>query len=272
MTRGREDRTDPVRKDYIAVAKGETRDETRFIADHWAAIWAREGGPAAALSDIRRTEEYTTIAAEIERLPERARIVDGGCGLGAWTAHLRARGFDAIGLDIAEPTVAELGRLFGPSAFRVADIRATGLPNESADFLFSWGVFEHFEDGLQPCLREACRLLKPGALLAISVPFDNLRHSLSGTRAASPEPPGVPLRFYQWRLTRREMARELAIAGFETDRIVPIGKTSGLQRALARTGRFAAPLARILSPIVPALVVAHMLLAVARKPADAGER
>ncbi|MBN9495467.1 MAG: methyltransferase domain-containing protein [Alphaproteobacteria bacterium] len=255
-----------MRKDHMAVRSGEARDETRFIADHWAAIWREEGGPAKAIADVTRAEEYRAIAPVLDALPAGARVLDGGCGLGAWTQHMRTRGFDAVGLDIAEETVAQLNGLFGGGSFRVADIRATGLPGASFDFYFSWGVFEHFEDGQQGCLREAYRLLKPGARLAISVPFDNLRHALAGAGAVITEPPGAPMRFYQWRLTRRELARELAIAGFAVERIVPIGKISGLQRALGRAGRFAPPLARVLAPLVPARAVAHMLLAVARKP------
>ncbi|NJL70853.1 MAG: class I SAM-dependent methyltransferase, partial [Candidatus Competibacteraceae bacterium] len=155
------------------------------------------------------------MARYFDRLPPKARLLDGGCGLGEFVVHLTRKGFLTIGLDISRKTVEELRRLFPDMSFEAGDIRATGLPDSSVDGYFSWGTFEHFEAGLEPCMTEALRILQPGGLLFITVPFDNLRHAL---RAASDwrgtaTPPVLPARFYQWRLTRGELRDTLARCG-----------------------------------------------------------
>jgi SAM-dependent methyltransferase len=113
----------------------------------------------------------------------------------------------------------------------MGDIRSTGFPDATFDAYFSWGVFEHFESGLQDCVREAFRIVKPGGLLFVSVPLDNLRHAILGS-LARPRQAEDRLRFYQWRLTRAELARELGIGGFEVLDVQPINKRQGVLRSL----------------------------------------
>ena len=49
---------------------------------------------------------------------------------------------------------------------------------------------------------------------------------------ARPRPAGARLRFYQWRLTPAEIARELEIGGFAVVETRPIHKKQGVLRAL----------------------------------------
>ncbi len=255
----------------MATDGASDEDETAFVERYWSAVWDLQGGPKGAYDKIPRKAEYRVMAPYIERLPKGAALLDGGCGLGDWTVYFSRHGYAATGLDISRETVAKLNTLFPDVAFAVGDIRDTGLPAESLDGYFSWGVFEHFESGLGPCVSEAWRLLKPGGYLFVSVPMDNLRHAvngvLAGLAAAAPA-----ARFYQWRLTRAELARELSMVGFEVLEVATIHKRQGVLRALHHglglpyDWFISRALAAVLAPFVPGVLIAHMILAVAKKP------
>ena len=263
-----------MRKDYTIDSDAGAASETEFVERYWTAVWEREGGPKGAIEKIPGKAEFKVMAPYLAKLPPGARLLDGGCGLGDWTLYFSRNGHPTLGLDLSRATVARLKELFPEAEFAVGDIRDTGLDGASFDGYFSWGVFEHFEEGLQPCIGEGYRLLKPGGYLFVSVPFDNLRHSLLGGRAGRGR--AAPIRdanrFYQWRLTRGELCRELAMGGFEILRVKPIHKRQGILRSLHH--EFGLPyewiltkgLSVVLQPFVPGGLVAHMILAVARKP------
>lgn len=268
-----------MKKDYLPVsdaAAGEA--EAAFTEAYWTRIWQGRELSEVARADIERRDEFRVMNRYLGRLPAGSRLLDGGCGLGEWTLYYASRGFQVVGLDISRATVARLQARFPDHKFVVGDVRQTGFEDASFDGYFSWGTFEHFEEGLGPCLEEARRVLRPGGLLCISVPFQNARHvrrdrqplwawdeSFSRTHGYTSS-----MRFYQWRLTKPELQRELELHGFRTLRIEPIHKPDGLHRALQHdlgvTGRLAQRvLLRLLRPIVPASYVAHMVMGVGAK-------
>jgi SAM-dependent methyltransferase len=250
-----------MRKDFL-IDTDLDDSETDFVERYWTEKWDELGGPAGLVDRIPRKPEYKVMAPYIDKLPKGARFLDGGCGLGDWTLHFSRAGY---------PTLQEH---FPEAEFEVGDIRETGLPDASFDAYFSWGTFEHFESGLNPCIAEAYRLLKPGGLLFTSVPFDNLRHAFraAGDWRKSAAPDDSAARFYQWRLTRGEFRELLARENFEVLNIHAIGKRQGVLRSLQH--EFGMPyqwfatraLSAAIAPFVPSGLVAHMLLAVARKP------
>jgi|YelNatPaOPRAMG01_1025707.scaffolds.fasta_scaffold00079_15 SAM-dependent methyltransferase len=153
--------------------------------------------------------------------PPPARVLEAGCGLGAWVIHLAQRGYQAVGVDIEREVVIQGKRESPETPILVADVLALPHPDDCFDAYVSLGVVEHFEEGPQKALREAYRVLKPGGLAFVSVPY------LSATRRLISH----PLRsafffvwrrllrrkdwFWEYRYSKQELARFLEDAGLK---------------------------------------------------------
>lgn len=144
-------------------------------------------------------------------------MLEAGCGLGAWVYLLRKEGFDIIGIDFSLQTIRRLRQAMPGFPVGVGDV--TALPYHSAEFdaYVSLGVVEHFEEGPHLPLREAYRVLRPGGLIFLSVPYMNLIRLLSRPweaiieRSKSNDP---SLEFYQYAYTSWEMQEILRTQGF----------------------------------------------------------
>jgi len=269
-----------MRKDYTPVDdETSAGDEAHFVERHWANVWKSTDG-MPNVSALATRDEYRVIKPYLAQLSPGSRILDGGCGLGEWTLFLGQQGFDVTGLDLIPEVIADLAARFPGQQFACGDIRHTGFAPQSFDACFSWGAFEHFENGIGDCLDEARRILRPGGWLFISVPFQNWRHLLRDTRPLERwdenfDPAAGyrrPQRFYQWRFTRTELQREFELHGFRSERVTPIHKLSGVGRWLQwdfpvfkKNSRAYMAARRVLAEVMPAGYVSHMILGVAQR-------
>lgn len=271
-----------MKKDYIATDIYDTaKDEISFVEKYWTDVWEQRNLSENIDQSVEENEAFPIINKYIENLPDKSRLLDGGCGMGEWVYYYTRRDKEVIGLDISADTVLRLEKHFTNCQFRHGDIRDTGFSDNYFDAMFSWGTFEHFEIGLGECFQEAFRILKPGGLLFVSVPYQNFRHILRDRDAKTQNWNKVintsdktkKTVFYQWRLTKAELASEFLINGFNVKEIHPIAKRTGVKRLLQHSflkitpgHRLFKPVFRTLLPIIPANYASHMIIGVGEKP------
>lgn len=256
-----------MRADFSQITNEEIT-ETQKLDQYWTNNWKTINNQRRPQWKIKAGPEFPVVMKTAPPPGPNVRVFDGGCGLGEWCLLLKETGYETYGLDLSTPTVASLNKEFPDMHFVREDIRKTNFEHNFFDLYISWGTFEHFENGLQDCFKEAYRIIKPGGKLIITVPFYNQRLKDIDKKEGNEMPENSE--FYQWRLMRSELAEEFEKGGFSCDTLSPIYKHQGLSRHLHhRFGLPYGPLNRIisivLSPFIPANRFAHMLIATGTK-------
>jgi len=101
------------------------------------------------------------------------KILESGCGTGRWMAFFEKLGNRAFGIDDSWGPL-RMARKHDPDMNLVrSDALVTPFKSDSFDAAFSSYVAEHFEEGPETLFREIHRVLKPGGLLFVVVPFNN---------------------------------------------------------------------------------------------------
>jgi SAM-dependent methyltransferase len=161
-----------------------------------------------------------TIDAVFDRLlPRDGKILEAGAGRGRWVFHLRRRGLDAVGIELASTEVANAKRSDPDIPIIVGNVLRMPFPDNSFAAVISLGVLEHFEDGPQEAFREIQRVLVPGGLLFVTVPIRNLFRFLVSDPMKAVQTVGRRLRrenlvFEEYRYTRGQFTKILEDAGF----------------------------------------------------------
>jgi SAM-dependent methyltransferase len=211
-------------RQYLPAGLAKGLDET-----HRSEPWEKDfPGTAYYGVHVSIIEKYeTAVPALVEFLGRGGlRILESGCGTGRWMAYVQKLGNRAFGLD---DSAAPL-RVARAHDARMNLVRADALkpPFKAGvfDAAISWYVAEHFPQGPEPLFREIHRLLKPGGLLFVTVPYNN------SFRRAVVNPAvrllgwlyilrGGPLAFTEFRYTKKEMDGFLERTNFEVVRVQP---------------------------------------------------
>lgn len=173
-----------------------------------------------------------------QHLPQKEKILEAGCGLGAWVVYLSEWGYDIEGID-HDTRVIERLKAWRPSLpIAQGDICRLAHADGSLGAYISLGVMEHFEDGCQVAMAEALRVLRPGGLLFFTVPMENpfrklFAHPLRRAYLAWRRRQGDEIHFAEHRYSRREVVELLESSGFEVlqsdwDDFLPKGMSLGL--------------------------------------------
>jgi SAM-dependent methyltransferase len=98
----------------------------------------------------------------------RGRLLDVGCGNGAFLAKMRDLGWEVVGVE-PDPKAARVAREdFGVAVFQ-GRLEEAGLSDGSLDTITMHHVIEHISDPVD-VLRECYRIVKPSGILVIVTP------------------------------------------------------------------------------------------------------
>lgn len=148
------------------------------------------------------------------------KILEAGCGLGGWVHFLKERGHDVIGLEYEQSVVDRVKQYDPDFPIVKGDITDLQYPDNTFGAYVSLGVVEHFEEGPHRPLLEARRVLKPGGLAFVTVPYLSLfrrlfAHPLRSFYFKIRSLRGKKKYYWEYRYTRKELRKFLEQTGFE---------------------------------------------------------
>lgn len=157
------------------------------------------------------TTDWSTFIPEVPG--EKKRALELGCSTGEFLEKLRAKGWQAQGIELAEDP-ARLARARG-FEIHTGTLESANIEEESFDAFFMYMVLEHLQDP-KTTLNEIHRILVPGGWLVFSVPnfacFERVilrNYSL-----------GVQLPRHLQHFTPRHLEALLRAAGFEEIQVI----------------------------------------------------
>lgn len=117
--------------------------------------------------DDAPAEYLDWLAALRRRLPDRARVLDLGCGNGVPVAKaLAAAGHDVTGVDLSDVQVERARRLVPAATFRRADATEVAFPDSTFDAVVCLYALIHMPlDRQPPLLARIAGWLRPGGWL-----------------------------------------------------------------------------------------------------------
>jgi len=149
-------------------------------------------------------------------LPRDAPILEAGGGPAHIVYYLRQRGYPIIGLDYALEALSATHHSLPDLPLLVGDVHALPYVTNSLGAYLSFGVVEHFEQGLRPALTEAFRALRLGGVLVLTVPHSQIVEMLYQIRQRIAPAP------IQRAYDHRELADHVRSVGFADLKITPI--------------------------------------------------
>jgi len=233
---------------------------------HWYLRFVKSIAPSHQNAKANNSKLIRTL---VSVLPQDGKILEAGCGTGWAVAALQEHGFDIEGVDYSEPLIEEVKKYKPELPVSVGDVCNLQVPDSYYAGYVSIGVIEHRLDGPEPFLQEAYRVIEPGGIACIAVPYFNPARRVKA-RLGRYSSSSNNLEFYQYGFSKQEFAKYLTEHGFSLEGYVYYGTIRNFQEEFAPIYSFLV-YRRFLSWL-PSLLdnfdflgVTHMIMAVARK-------
>lgn len=251
----------------------EQKDRYDSTRHSWEKIWD-DASIEVELAAAQYERAQETIRAYLPYLAKGDQHLEAGSGLSAVVIALRDKGYRAQGLDYAINALLESRRHDPELPLAAGDVHHLPYRDDCFGSYLSFGVLEHFERGLLPALLEAYRVIQPGGVLVLTIPYPNIvNRAVQLKRRLTRAGQLTDDAFYESAYTRRQLTDAVAQAGFSVLRVEPMSHDftlwglGGVFRAPGyyRTSRLAESLGSVLKRITPWLFSFSTLL-IARKP------
>jgi SAM-dependent methyltransferase len=215
-------------------------------AERWGPLWGARAEDWAA-SEWQQMPTYEEAIRRVGLRPGQ-RVLDVGCGTGAFLLLAAESGADACGVD-ASVALVEIARERVPEAdLRVGEMEALPYGDDEFDLVTGFNSF-FFANDMVAALREAGRVAKPGGAVVIQVGGRHEHCDLEAMKAVvrpflPPRPPDAPAEPELWRPGVLEaMAQEAGLSpesAFDTTWAYEFADEDSLGRAMLAPAGIAA--------------------------------
>ncbi len=148
-------------------------------ANRWGPLWGAR--PADwALSEDRQLPTYEA-ALDLTGLKSGWRVLDIGCGAGAFLRLVAEREGEAHGIDASDALIAFARTRLPEADLRVGEMEALPWEDDTFDLVTGFNSF-FFANDIVAALREAGRVAKPGAPVVIQVWGSHERNDLEAMK------------------------------------------------------------------------------------------
>jgi SAM-dependent methyltransferase len=261
----------------------ENKDNTidRITKDAWEDNWD--------YISIEKTLEifnYPRVKKQLELyksyLPQNAKILEGGCGVGLYLIHLNRLGYNVVGVDYnLRPLVKIAGY---DKSLRICCGDVSHIPFSDCSFgaYLSLGVIEHFTEGPKSAIQEACRVLSERGYFIVQVPRLSIFHKIKYPLALLKRNARLrkifrkPTKAYYWEQYFKvsELKNLLENSGFDVLKIVPVDHEHSLlilsslfrdRNSFDGANRFGVIMGEICSRLLPWITASEMIFICRKK-------